>query len=143
MAEKKLKKSRALSKELAAKRKTGEAKALVKKIGTRDAKKIETVLATIRAIYPKIDDVLTPLDVLDGIGINTACPSCLSCFSCQKCASCQTCDYCLKCESCNTCQKQGGEMGCPMEGSNITPNPEEIIRWQLKEAVRLLSKRLV
>jgi len=131
---KKLKRAGAIRGELAKTRAIREAKSELKKIDPGNLGKIESTLKTIRNIFPSIDEILTPGELLGAIDIPVlaACPSCLKCFSCQSCNTCQTCNFCQSCENCNTCQKE-------VTGGSIYSYPERV-KFELTEVVRYLSR---
>jgi|GEM_PF-2306549 len=147
-AEKRLKKSKALSEELKGKKNTKQVKAVLKRLDVNDVKEVESTLSTIRGLFPQIDEALTPAEILEGLGYVLdpdelgSCPTCLSCVSCQVCKSCQTCNFCLTCESCNTCQAEAG-MDCPTEavGGGIF-SPDDVIKQQLIQFVRFFAQRI-
>lgn len=131
---KKLKRAGAVKRELTKSNAIRKAKSELKKIDTGDLVKIESTLKSIRAIFPSIDEILSPAELLGAIDIPVlaACPSCLKCFTCQSCNTCQTCNYCQTCEACNTCQKE-------VTGGSIYPYPERV-KLELTEVVRYLSR---
>lgn len=141
--EKKLTGEQTVAKEYEKMEALAAARAALTALDVRDVEKATETIRFVREVFPEINHILTPAEIVQGIfgdiagGLDkvAACPQCLSCFTCQNCNSCQTCNYCQSCESCNTCQKQAA-------GVEVI-NPEDILRLQVVNALKILSRKIV
>lgn len=144
MAKKRLSTKRSVAKDLTQKNKVIDLKKSLQKLDLSDMYKAEHVLQVARSVFPQMDSILCPEDMLRSAGLNDAVVDAIfdinigSSSGCSNChATCQNCHSCQSCDLCYTCQKE-------MAGSeNLDFHTHEgIIRNQLMQVIQALSMHL-
>ncbi|MCZ7357697.1 MAG: hypothetical protein O8C66_00985 [Candidatus Methanoperedens sp.] len=135
MKEEKLKNDESISEQLENNKDIEEAKAMLKELKMDELNKYEDVLKTVRNIFPNLDKILTPFEIIDALGLVDIAKE--GCQACQHCQLCQNCNTCQTCNSCNTCQLQAHGI---FEG---VPRPADYLaRLQLIQILKVLSKHI-